>query len=206
MELALTDDAGRFGATEQISDDQLMLAYRRGDKRAFDALYTQYKNPLHGYLYRHCNSETQTAELFQDVWVRVIAWSSRFVGKGRFRSWIFTLAHNCLVDFYRKNEKLQQHTTYEESVGGIGLDDEAGGRELGSALNRSLSRPPLDQRQAFCLREEQGFSIKEIAVIRNVTAEAAKSRLRYAYKKLKESMGGKDREAKRPEQLVTGGS
>jgi len=190
MALALTDDTGRHGATDQISDDQLMLAYRRGDKRAFDALYTKYKNPLHGYLYRHCNSETQTAELFQDVWVRVIASSSRFEGKGRFRSWIFTLAHNCLVDFYRKNEKQQQHTTYEESAGGNGPDDEAGDRELRSALDKSLRRLPLDQRQAFCLREEQGFSIKEIAVIQNVSAEAAKSRLRYAYKKLKESMRG----------------
>jgi RNA polymerase sigma-70 factor (ECF subfamily) len=196
MALALTDDAGRYGATEQISDDQLMLAYRRGDKQAFDALYTKYKNPLHGYLYRHCNSESQMAELFQDVWVRVIASSSRFEGSGRFRSWIFTLAHNCLVDFYRKNEKQQLHTTYEESAGGKGPDDEADGSELRSALDRSLQRLPLDQRQAFCLREEQGFSIKEIAVIQNVTAEAAKSRLRYAYKKLKASMGGKDRETK----------
>lgn len=53
-----------------------------------------------------------------------------------------------------------------------------------------MKRLPLDQRQAFYLREEQGFSIKEIAVIQNVTPEAAKSRLRYAYKKLKESMRG----------------
>ena len=88
------DDAGRYGSTGQISDDQLMLAYRHGDKRAFDALYTKYKNPAHGYLYLYCNSETQTGELFQDVWFRVIASSGRFEGKGRFRSWIFTLAHS----------------------------------------------------------------------------------------------------------------
>ena len=190
MALALTDDAGRYGATEQISDDQLMLAYRRGDKRAFDTLYEKYRNPLHGYLYRHCYSETQTAELFQEVWIRVIASSTQFEGKGRFRSWIFTLAHNCLVDFYRKNEKLRLQTTYEESPGGVEPEDEAHESELKSALDRSLKRLPLDQRQAFYLREEQGFSIKEIAVIQNVTPEAAKSRLRYAYKKLKESMRG----------------
>ena len=55
MALTLTDDAGGYGATGQISVDQQMLAYRRGDQWAFDALYTKYKNPLHGYLYRHCN-------------------------------------------------------------------------------------------------------------------------------------------------------
>ncbi len=47
---------------------------------------------------------------------------------------------------------------------------------------------PLDQRQAFCLREEQGFSVREIAEIQGINREAAKSRLRYAYGKLRAAL------------------
>ncbi len=97
--------AGVGSPEDEPTDDQLLIAYNRGEQRAFDLLYARYRHPLYGYLYRHLNCETQAGELFQDVWLRVIASSSRFENRGRFRSWIFTLAHNRLVDFYRGSEK-----------------------------------------------------------------------------------------------------
>ena len=195
MAFALTNGTGMtVDDTGQVSDDQLMVAYRRGDQRSFDSLYDRYRQPLYGYLYRHCYNETQAGELFQDVWLRVIASSKRYEHKGKFRSWIFTVAHNCLVDFYRRNEK-QQQEVYEESEGGPNPGDEVMGIEIDSMLEKALLRLPADQRQAFYLREEQGFSVKEIAEIQNISTEAAKSRLRYAYGKLRVSLKEQHREA-----------
>ena len=174
-------------------DDQLMTAYRNGDGSAFDTLYGKYRDTLYGYFYRHCYNDQHASELFQEVWLRVIASSKRFEGQGRFRSWIFTLAHNCLVDFYRKQEKEQLHGDYTESEADGTPDGAVGESQFRTALEQSLARLPLDQRQAFYLREEQGFSVKEIAEIQGITVEAAKSRLRYAFGKLRNSLTRHDR-------------
>ena len=79
------------------SDDALMKAYQGGDVRAFDELYRRFKQPLYSFLIRQSGGEPVARELFQDVWLRVISSSKRYHCNGRFRSWLFTLAHNRLV-------------------------------------------------------------------------------------------------------------
>lgn len=137
-------------------DDQLMSAYRSGDGREFDTLYGKYRDPLYGYFYRHCHNDQQASELFQEVWLRVIASSKRFEGQGRFRSWIFTLAHNCLVDFYRKQEKDQLHRDYTESEADGTPDGVVGESQLRAALEQSLARLPLEQRQGLLSERRTG--------------------------------------------------
>ena len=86
-------------------DDELMIAYQAGDKRAFDELYRRFKQPLYSFLTRQSGGESVSGELFQDVWLRVISSSKRYSSRGRFRSWLFTLAHNRLVDYYRQKDR-----------------------------------------------------------------------------------------------------
>ncbi len=165
------------------SDDQLMRAYCRGDGGAFDALYGRYKRPLYGYINRNCGDTRVVDELFQDVWLRVIVASRKYRAAGRFRSWIFTLTHNCIVDHYRRADREPMpHTTLVESAADHSPEGDA---ELAARIARVVAALPLEQRQAFCLREESGFSIAEIAEIQGVGVEAAKSRLRYAYQKMR---------------------
>ncbi len=178
----------------EVSDDQLMVSFGRGDRSAFDQLYSRYKQPLYGYLFRNCGHTVFVEELFQDVWLRVIASAPRYQRKGRFRSWVFTLAHNCMVDYYRRSSRqsvelhveagvVDEHFASEQTVAEDFTDS-----EINTAIQKAIACLPLDQRQAFCLREESGFSVKEIAQIQGITAEAAKSRLRYAYQKLRTSL------------------
>ena len=189
MAFALTSDSGvKLTEVEEQTDDQLMLAYARGERSAFDLLYARYRQPLYGYLYRQCSNEAQAGELFQETWLRVVASKARFERQGRFRSWIFTLAHNCLVDMYRKNARQQNQSLDEDIEGGMRPDEKADNREIRRQLDTSVKSLPLEQRQAFCLHEEHGFSVKEIAEIQGIAAEAAKSRLRYAYRKLRTAL------------------
>ena len=74
------------------------------------------------------------------------------------------------------------------STNGKLTDMQIADMELQQSIETSIARIPPEQREAFCLREEAGFSVKEIALIQGVTQEAAKSRLRYAYKKLREQL------------------
>ncbi len=190
MVLAVIDDPGQPVFASVKTDDQLIGAYARGDQGAFDQLYAKYRQPLYGYLFRHCSDADQAGELFQDVWLRVIASTRRFERQGRFRSWLFTLAHNRLVDHYRQ---VGRHPGVEDpealaDVNAVKVGQVYDGARAGDALNKALAGLPLEQRQAFYLREEQGFSIRDIAEIQGIDPEAAKSRLRYAYRKLRNAL------------------
>lgn len=168
------------------SDDQLMAAYARKDSAAFDELYSRYKGVLYGYLVKNCRDEGIASEMFQDVWLRVITASADYQGNGRFRSWLFTLAHNRLVDSWRRADnnavivdvELASSANVEAAV--------SEGQEQ-NRLARMIDGLPLEQRQAFYLKEECGFAVKEIAAVQGINVEAAKSRLRYAYSKLREA-------------------
>ncbi|MBL4681702.1 MAG: sigma-70 family RNA polymerase sigma factor [Pseudomonadales bacterium] len=169
-----------------MSDDQLLHAYVRGQDKAFDILYEKYKQSLYGYFYRNCDS-SMVDELFQDVWLRVIASSRRYQNQNKFRSWLFTLAHNCLVDHYRRQSLRVSVSSDESEV----IDAEFNtprlveSEKLGLDLLKAIDSLPFEQKEVFFLREESGFSIKDIAKIQDISNEAAKSRLRYAYGKLR---------------------
>lgn len=186
MAIALLESGKKFSTGGQLSDDQLMVSFGRGDRSAFDLLYARYKQPLYGYLYRNCGNEASIDELFQDIWLKVIASSSRYKRRGKFRSWIFTLAHHCIVDFYRKSARQAvKQSAVEELASNQSTESSVRDSEVLLAVQTAIASLPLEQRQAFCLREESGFSVKEIAEIQEISVEAAKSRLRYAYVKLR---------------------
>ncbi len=186
MTTALLESGKKFITGGQLSDDQLMVSFGRGDRPAFDLLYARYKQPLYGYLYRNCGNEASIDELFQDIWLKVIASSSRYKRRGKFRSWIFTLAHHCIVDFYRKSARQAvKQSAVEELASNQSTESSVRDSEVLLAVQTAIASLPLEQRQAFCLREESGFSVKEIAEIQDISVEAAKSRLRYAYVKLR---------------------
>ncbi len=168
-----------------VDDDALYRAYGAGKKSAFDVLYQRYKQPIYNYLYRSCSDSQDADELFQQVWLRVVAAAANYRSHGRFRSWLFTVAHNCIVDFYRKyrppeSEFVDDH--HSENPDYETMD-------VAGKLRFAISQLPADQRQAFYLRQESGFSVREIAVIQGIESEAAKSRLRYAYEKLRLLLG-----------------
>ncbi len=125
-------------------DAMLMVRYRDGDAGAFLTLYARHKGPLYRYLLRQVRNAGAAADLFQDVWSRLVATRSRYEARAKF-------------------------ATY-------------------SALLAALGALPQEQREAFLLHEETGLTIEEIARVTDVGVETAKSRLRYAIRKLKKSL------------------
>ena len=84
-----------------LSDDDagLMLRYKEGDAAAFCALYAEYKGPLYRYLLRHVRNAGAAADLFQEVWSRLVATRARYEPRAKFATFLFHIAHNCAVDF-----------------------------------------------------------------------------------------------------------
>jgi RNA polymerase sigma factor (sigma-70 family) len=168
-----------------------MLAYRHGDAGAFETLYKRHRGAVYRFILRAVKQRAAAEELFQDAWMRVIEARSRYAPQARFTTWLYTIAHNLVVDHWRR--KGLTLVELNEEVGATSPDNPARQAEAREALGRFLhvlEALPAAQREAFLLHEEGGLSVAEIAKVTGIGEEAAKSRLRYAMAKLKAAVDG----------------
>lgn len=179
-----------------LTDEALMLKYREGDARAFEELYTRHRGGLYRYFLRLCRDASTAEDLYQGVWMKLIAARGRYEVKAKFTTWLYQMAHNHFIDHYRK------HTTSRESGQNYDaqeLENISGARheqpeqqlelqEQAARLRQLINRLPEEQRGAFLLREEAGMSVAEIAEATGVNIETAKSRLRYAVSRLRKGL------------------
>lgn len=178
------------------ADEQLMLAYAAGDGAAFEALYARHKGAVYRLMRRSLKDAAQADELFQDVWMRVIEARLRYSPQARFTTWLYTIAHNRLVDHWRAKGLAavsldDESQSIPEPDAGPGADPQRvlEGREALARFAAALAALPLAQREAFVMHEEAGFTAAQIAEATGTGVETAKSRLRYAIDKLREAMG-----------------
>jgi len=174
-----------------------MLGYRDGDTGAFELLYGRFKGPLYRYFLRQCRIPALAEELFQDVWLNLVRARERYEVRAKFATYLFHLAHNRLIDHYRR----QANSLPASYAQDMSFDDVPDGRLVAAETQLDLKRQaarlkeligglPEAQREAFLLREEAGLSLEDIADVTGVNAETAKSRLRYAVAKLRRGLGG----------------
>jgi RNA polymerase sigma-70 factor (ECF subfamily) len=173
------------------SDEELMLAYQAGDAGAFDTLYQRHRGRLFRFLVREAGSREAGEEIYQEAWLRLINQRAHYQVQARFSTYLYRVAHSCLVDYLRRQGRRWQH---EEAVAELPEDaicpqpspEGEWGRQLEArALAGCMEQLPAEQREVFLLKEEAELSLAEIAEVTGINAEAAKSRLRYALKKLR---------------------
>ncbi len=182
------------GMAGQIDDRVLMVRYRNGDVAAFETLYTHHKGPLYRYFLRQGQSREIASELFQEVWTKIIRAKDRYQPTAKFTTYMYQLAHNCLVDHLRKHSHKSQYAATHIAIDPdeVAADKNSGpesGAESMQTVERfrqALDTLPPEQKEAFILREEGGLSLNEIAAATGVASETAKSRLRYAVRKLRQ--------------------
>ncbi len=176
------------------SDENLMLQYQQGEQAAFETLYRRYKNVLYRYFLKHCSDRQQSEELYQEVWIKLINSTKRYQPKAKFKTYLFTIAHNTLIDFYRKAKPTQtiefEDAEITEELSNLSTslalpEDEFTLKQKSKRLIQALQNLPADQKEAAMLHFEQDMSVQEIAEVTQVKPETAKSRLRYAKNKLK---------------------
>ncbi len=172
------------------TDELLMIRYKDGDAGAFESLYQRHKGPLYRFIRRQCADTAAADELFQDVWMNLIRSRARYRVQAKFTTFLYRVAHNRLVDFYRYSAKHSLADTGVELDAFAGSSGDAATRvdteRRYQELRRRILALPSEQREAFLLREEGGLSVAEIAAATGVRHETAKSRLRYALSKLRE--------------------
>jgi RNA polymerase sigma-70 factor, ECF subfamily len=190
---------------KEIADEILMLQYAQGDEQAFTALYIRHKNSLYRYFIRQIATQALAEELYQEVWNKLIKVRLNYQVNSKFTTWLYRIAHNELIDYYRRNatEKRviainieQVEEPKENSEGHLEstmLVDEhhtTAFEELyqyqqATQLKWCLKQLPRKQKEAFLLKHEAGLTLNEIAKLIGESSENIKSRIRYGLDRLK---------------------
>ena len=190
-------------------DDELLRAFAGGDARAFDRLYARHEVALYRFVRRLLGREfaSQVDEVFQDTWLRVVQSAGQWSPRGaRFRTWLFTIAHNRAIDLLRRSGR--ELSWSDEAGDGEPAflpagepwvdwpaatpalpEDRAFWQRAGQRLLLCLEELPLAQKAAFLLHHEDELSVQELASALGVGFETAKSRLRYGLARLRVCMG-----------------
>jgi RNA polymerase sigma-70 factor (ECF subfamily) len=141
-------------------------------------------------------NEATANDLMQEVWFAVVRGAANYQATAKFTTWLFTIAHNRMIDSIRTSrpqmsletlgyeaESVVQQLTADPSAGPLAA---AVAHDEAAALIEAIEKLPGEQRQAFLLQIEGDLSVEEIAAITDSSFETTKSRLRYARAKLRE--------------------
>jgi len=177
----------------ELSDEELMLAYGRGEAGAFEVLYSRHRGPLFRFMLRQLRDHATAEEMYQEVWQRVITARERYRPDAKFTTWLYQIAHNRLTDHWRAMS--HRPPAPEDAMERAEREPDPGTpeRQLSAfeerrRLQLALEELPADQREAVMLRLEQELSLEEIGEITGVGRETVKSRLRYALDKLRQRL------------------
>jgi RNA polymerase sigma factor (sigma-70 family) len=185
--------------TPQTSDEALMHAYAQGEVAAFEQLYNRHEKAMWRFIFRSVQVQAVADDLMQDVWFAVARHAAQYeAGRNNasFKTWLFTLARNRVIDHARGQKNHisldgdEEHNLHEQLVAdsGFGPLKQLNSRQQAQALIAAVEDLSAEQREAFLLQAEGGMSVEDIAFATGVSFETAKSRLRYARNKLKTAL------------------
>ena len=175
-------------------DARLMLAFRDGDRRAFDTLFARYTPRVLTFLTRLVRDRARAEELTQDVFVRIYNAADRYEATAKFSTWIFGIAHNLgLNELARAHRRYERGDTPLEELGAADpappADEKFEATELRVRLERALAKLPERQRAALLLRSEQGLAYEEIAKALDASVSSVKSLIHRARETLLAELG-----------------
>ncbi len=165
--------------------ENLVAGLKAGKNDAYDQFEREYGDRLRSFCGRLVGG-ADAADVVQEVFIRVHRSIERYEPRGKFESWLFTIANNLSLDFLRR--KRPEPTETIEMVGRVGPHDHASHRELQEALMAEVDRLPAEQREVFLLREKSGLSFREIAEKLDCPLNTALGRMHYAMDHLRKAL------------------
>ncbi|MBE7557518.1 sigma-70 family RNA polymerase sigma factor [bacterium] len=186
----------------RATDDELIAAFQAGRPQAFDRLLDRYQGPLFSYLLRMTGRRESAEDLFQETFLRVLRGLPGYEHRGQFKPWLYRLATNLCIDFFRREGRrpavsLQREDGEGEPASLLGVLPAPGSRpdraaleaQFLSALDAAVARLPEMQRQVFLLRTVSELSFREIADLLDCPLGTALGRMHDALGKLRQWLG-----------------
>jgi len=170
----------------QSTDHELMLAVRDGDVIQLGVLFKRYQRPLYNFFLKLTGHPQTSEDLVQEVFCRILKYRQTYRGEGRFTTWLFQVARNARIDYFRK------HHRHDEpgELGDYLVSSERNPDEILTHksevhfLKEALNRLSPEKREVLLLSRFQGLKYEEIAQITNCKLGTIKARVFRALKEL----------------------
>ena len=174
-----------------VPNDSILIAdYLSGNNDSFERLLTRYKNRVYGFVYSKVNDATLADDIFQDTFVKVVKTlqAGNYKEEGRFLSWVLRIAHNLVVDHYRKTNRMPKYESSREefdvvanlSEPEMNVEFQLIENQIHSDLVSLIDELPSNQQAVLRMRLYQDMSFKDIADNTGVSINTALGRMRYA--------------------------
>ena len=171
------------------SDALLVSAYISGDESALGELITRHKDRIYRFIYSKVYDRDATEDIFQDTFVKVIQTLKKgaYNEEGKFLPWVMRIAHNLVIDFFRKNNRMPKFESSDDfnifsvlSDGTMNAESSIIKDQVEKDLQRIIEELPEDQREVLIMRIYKDMSFKEISEQTGVSINTALGRMRYA--------------------------
>lgn len=183
---------------EQWSDSDLLAALRRREERAFVVLFESYSDPVFRLAAGLLGDEAEAEGVVQETFLRLFERLEQFEGRSSLSTWLYRVAYNKSIDLLRRRRvtiSLDDTPDDEEMVAPTILADWRAGpeillseAEMTAALEQAIAALPEKYRAIFLLREVEGMTTEETAVITNLSINTVKVRLHRARLFLRERL------------------
>jgi len=177
-------------STDSSLEKDLIRSYLEGNLSSLQKLIKKYENRLFSYIFMLVKDKQLADDIFQETFIKVINTlkSGRYKDEGKFIQWAMRIAHNLVIDHFRKSKKVTfVENRYEESdvfenlfISDKSIEDKMVMNQIFSDVKKLMNNLPDDQREVLYLRCYAGLSFKDIAEQTEVSINTALGRMRYA--------------------------
>ena len=178
---------------DNIDDRELVSAYINGDEKAFEALLLRHKDRIYRFINMKVRDGALAQDIFQDAFIKIVNTlkAGNYNEEGKFLPWAMRIAHNLVIDYFRKNNKVKLisesssqrddfnifHTIKQQDAS---IQDQITKGELESQMVELVEYLPEAQRDILRMRIFKEMSFKDIAKLEGISINTALGRMRYA--------------------------
>jgi RNA polymerase sigma-70 factor (ECF subfamily) len=171
------------------TDQQLVQQYLKGEEKAFEKLLTRHKRKVWTHIFLLVRDRDLTEDIFQDTFIKVVHTlkSGRYSEEGKFLPWVMRIAHNLVIDHFRRTKKMplvrsnDEHDVFATlSQPGKNVEQRMVNVQIDTDVRKLIDHLPPEQREVVLMRTYLGMSFKEISEHTDVSINTALGRMRYA--------------------------
>jgi RNA polymerase sigma-70 factor (ECF subfamily) len=176
--------------TNALNDNELVQQFIQGDKNSLEILIRRHKNRVFSYILLIVKNQELAEDIFQETFIKVIRSLKRgkYIENGKFVSWVLRIAHNLIIDHFRKeklkgtvsNDSTEVDIFNSQKYSEATIEDQLVYDQILFEVKALINELPEDQQQVIYMRHYMGLSFKEIAEQTDVSINTALGRMRYA--------------------------
>lgn len=174
---------------DKMSDNELVSAYMKGDTLSFDVLLSRHQSKIFNYILSLVKDKALADDIFQDTYIKVINTlrSGNYRNEGKYIQWAMRIAHNLVIDHFRKSKRFptvrgDENFDIFDVLGSSedSIEDIIVKSQIRDDVKKLIRQLPPEQRKVLLMRHYSDMSFKEIADKTGVSINTALGRMRYA--------------------------